>query len=109
MPLLPHAGGSRNSNRSVLTRLHALSEAEAGLGRHRRVQEQAQERLRQLASAAQEHNRYAILPGCRTGSAAQYLACCNPDSANNRSRWMTAPGCRAGSVVWPTKGMCAAA
>ncbi len=57
VPLYLHAGGSRNSNRSVLTRLHALSEAEAELGRHRRVQDQAQEQLRALASAAQKHSR----------------------------------------------------
>ena len=55
--LLLHAGGSRNSNRSVLTRLHALAGAEAELGRHRRAQEQALEQLRELASAAQEHSR----------------------------------------------------
>ena len=53
------AGGSRSSNASILTRLHALAEAEQQLEQHTAALHQAQAALHAMAAAAASHNRYA--------------------------------------------------
>ena len=53
------AGGSRSSNASILTRLHALAEAEQQLQQHTAALHQAQAALHAMAAAAASHNRYA--------------------------------------------------
>lgn len=51
-------GGSRSSNASILTRLHALAEAEQQLGHHTAALHQAQATLQAMSAAAASHNRY---------------------------------------------------
>ncbi|KAA6425080.1 MAG: structural maintenance of chromosomes 2 [Trebouxia sp. A1-2] len=50
-------GGSRNSTASILTRLHALAEAEQQLAGHSTALQQAQAALQSMAAAAASHNR----------------------------------------------------
>ena len=52
-------GGSRSSTASILTRLHALAEAEQQLGHHTAALHQAQAALQAMSAAAASHNRYA--------------------------------------------------
>lgn len=58
--LVKTAGGSRSSNASILTRLHALVEAEQQLEQHTAALHQAQAALQAMATAAASHNRYRI-------------------------------------------------
>lgn len=55
-----NAGGSRSSNASILTRLHALAEAEQQLGQHTAALHQAQAALHSMATAAASHSRYTL-------------------------------------------------
>ncbi|KAL3152148.1 hypothetical protein ABBQ32_001245 [Trebouxia sp. C0010 RCD-2024] len=50
-------GGSRSSNASILTRLHALAEAEQQLEQHTAALHQAQADLQAMATAAASYNR----------------------------------------------------
>ncbi|DBA81803.1 hypothetical protein WJX77_004664 [Trebouxia sp. C0004] len=50
-------GGSRNSTVSILTRLHALAEAEQQLADHSTALQKAQAALQSMAAAAALHNR----------------------------------------------------
>lgn len=58
LKLVWFAGGSRNSTASILTRLHALAEAEQQLAGHSTALQQAQAALQSMAAAAASHNRY---------------------------------------------------
>ncbi|KAL0051178.1 hypothetical protein WJX82_003135 [Trebouxia sp. C0006] len=50
-------GGSRNSTASILTRLHALAEAEQQVADHSTALQKAQAALQTMAAAAASHNR----------------------------------------------------
>lgn len=54
---MPNAGGSRGNSASILTRLHALAEAEQQLATHSAALHQAQAALHSMAAAAATHNR----------------------------------------------------
>ncbi len=58
LKLVQFAGGSRNSTASILTRLHALAEAEQQLADHSIALQKAQAALQSMAAAAASHNRY---------------------------------------------------
>ena len=53
------AGGSRNKGASVLTRLHALHEAQQELAMHEAALKQAQGSLKSMAAAAATYRRSA--------------------------------------------------
>lgn len=65
------AGGSRSSTASILTRLHALAEAEQQLQHHTAALHQAQATLQAMAAAAASHNRYRHALGTTSNSKPQ--------------------------------------
>ena len=65
-----YAGGSHSSNASILTRLHALAEAEQQLGQHTAALHQAQAALHSMAAAAASHSRYTPI------HQTQVMQCC---------------------------------
>jgi hypothetical protein len=54
------AGGSRNTGSSVLSRLHALAEAEAELATHQHALDAALAAQKQTGAAAGQHKKYAL-------------------------------------------------
>jgi len=63
LKLVWFAGGSRNSTASILTRLHALAEAEQQLADHSTALQKAQAALQSMAAATASHNRYCTTSG----------------------------------------------
>lgn len=54
------AGGSRNKGNSVLTRLHALHEAQQELAEHEAALQQAQSSLKGMTAAAASYKRCVV-------------------------------------------------
>ena len=52
------AGGSRSNSASILTRLHALNEAQDELTRHSTALQQAQDALQAMSTAAATYKRH---------------------------------------------------